>query len=330
MLEVDGGEAEQRAYANLAAQYKRRGGHLERCETPTPPAPPASGGSEGAARGEGGEGGEGEAGDEHYSMAQEFLRSLSDEQASEGVVAPGQTTPPQKQRARPTVVSPPRSAPERPRPPPRALMAHRPPTPAELADAAGVSGGAGGSAGGGAGGGAEAREEEVHVPMMMHVRWDELGAAAEGGAEGAPPARAVLRGQGLVRALCWCPGLEPARRLELLRMLLEMSTAPVDVDDVDPRDGCTVPRPPAALGATGCNPRVPYAATQRASRCCTGCSLRGRCPSRKASTPRRAVPRRRPPSPRRCCSCRRRGTPYSTPWSTPWPTPYPMGPWSTL
>ena len=99
-------------------------------------------------------------GDEHYSMAQEFLRSLGDEQASVATTAPA--TPPQKQRARPRLVSPPRSAPDRARPPPGALMAHPPLTPAEPADAAMASGGAGSGAGSGAGGGAvacgEARE----------------------------------------------------------------------------------------------------------------------------------------------------------------------------
>ena len=243
-------------------------------------------------------------GDEHYSMAQEFLRSLGDEQASGATTA--LATPPQKQRARPRLVSPPRSAPDRARPPPGALPAHPSPTPAELADAVAASGSASDSAGGGAVACAEAREE-VHVPMMMHVSWDELGPAAEG----APPVRAVLRGQGLVRALCWCPGLEPARRLELLRVLLEASTTPVDVDDIDPRDGCTVLRRAATLGARGCSPvcerlqpRVPEPAAPCASRCCTDSSRRDRCPSRVASSPRRAVPRRRPHLPRRCYCCR--------------------------
>ena len=237
-------------------------------------------------------------------MAQEFLRALGDEQASEAT--PALATPPQKQRARPRLVSPPRSAPDRARPPPGALLAHPSPTPAELADAVAASGSASDSAGGGAVACAEAREE-VHVPMMMHVSWDELGPAAEG----VPPVRAVLRGQGLVRALCWCPGLEPARRLELLRVLLEASTTPVDVDDIDPRDGCTVLRRAATLGARGCSPvcerlqpRVPEPAAPCASRCCTDSSRRDRCPSRVASSPRRAVPRRRPHLPRRCYCCR--------------------------
>ena len=60
----------------------------------------------------------------------------------------------------------------------------------------------------------------MHIPMMMQVE-PELSELSTPQKRGARPARAELRGQGLLRALCWCPGLEAGRRLELLSLLLD-------------------------------------------------------------------------------------------------------------
>ena len=88
-----------------------------------------------------------------------------------------------------------------------------------------------------------APHEEAPMPMILDVgapphqqpqAWVD-GAAASAGAA-APPA---VRGQGLVRAALWRASLAPTVRLALLEVLLRRRKGqlPVDVDDVDPRDG---------------------------------------------------------------------------------------------
>ena len=81
--------------------------------------------------------------------------------------------------------------------------------------------------------------EEATMPMVLDV-----GAPPhqqpQGWVDGAAaPPRPAVRGQGLVRAALWRASLAPTVRLALLEVLLRRRKGqlPVDVDDVDPRDG---------------------------------------------------------------------------------------------
>ena len=84
-----------------------------------------------------------------------------------------------------------------------------------------------------------APHEEATMPMVLDVGappHQQPQAWVDGAA--APP-RPAVRGQGLVRAALWRASLAPPVRLALLEVLLRRRKGqlPVDVDDVDPRDG---------------------------------------------------------------------------------------------